>query len=597
MMQRRTTAAATDGRTRTLVLAACVTFCAGGLASQVVVDGHTAVSLNGQEEISSNLFGITAFEGFPRMISDRDYRARVAALRPGCFRFPGCVSWFAPGKYDPSWYDSADAARIFEQTLLHGARYPFGRFVRVVRQMGAESMVSLGAPPDYFRYEKTKNPADFDRWAEYCAAFVGLWKRFDPALRLVQIWNEPNASWYKDPRVSDHGKGTSMLHIEMANKVATAIKKRFPDVLVGGPVLCWPPGWPAGQKGKRPWYTWSDWTLPWLEHTKETVDFFDFHDYYAKPAELAVQTEMLFNAALRIQGRRLPIWITESNARLGAVEPEKMWQERVLPYERVLLNCFIPQADKVAGNLYHDLSARRHSLWAGPHHLLWVLRDLRGLRIVADSDDLSLTAYATVEEDRTTIVLFNDSDQTKDVSLKVGMPCGWWTGPLIRSIGGKPDGSCDRITLEHKIERVANHRAGGTIALPPYATASISFHMDRFARPRKVRRITEYFGDRTLQFIKDEPVRVAIDVPEGRPAKAQLRIGLLGPEGDDSLAVRLNGQSLAMAPVALQDLPLDPAKLTRSNRLEVHVSKPTSNHRLALGFASVVLEETVQRSN
>ena len=568
----------------------CAVFGVEASAAQVVVDANTAVSLGGQEEISSNLFGLTAFEGFPGLVSNRDRRGEVAAMRPGCFRFPGPVSWFAPKDYDPSWYDGPDAARAFERTLLHGARYPLGRFLPVVRQMGAEPMVSLGSPPPYLRYEETPNPSDFDRWAETCAAFVGLWRKFDPGLRLVQIWNEPNASWYKDPRVRDHGKGTSMFHIEMANKVARAVKKRFPDILIGGPVLCWPPGWPPAQKGKPPWYTWHEWTLPWLEHTKDTVDFFDFHDYYAKPEELTVQVEMLFNAALGIQGRRLPIWITESNAGLGSMPAEKMWRDRVLAYERVLLRCFLPQADKIAGNLYHDLSARAHSLWAGPYHLFWLLRDLRGTRVVADSDDADVVAFATVEEDRTTIVLFNDSDEAEDVELKLGMPCGWWTGPAARGIGEGADGQCTRIPIEHKIERVANHAAAGPVSLPPWATASISFHMDRFGAPSRTRRIDEYFGDRTVESITDKPVAVTIDVPEVQGTQASLRIGLLGPEEGDQLAARLNGAHLAIAAVPLQEIVLGDGQIGRSNKLEIHLGAPTGNAKLALGFASIVVQ-------
>lgn len=573
----------------------CAILAVESRAASVVVDVATAVSLNGHEEISSNLFGITAFEGFPSVVADRDRRGEVAALRPGCFRFPGSLSWFAPKDYDPGWYGSPDAVRAFEQTLLHGARYPLGRFLPIVRQMDAEPMISLGSPPAYLRYEETPNPSDFDRWAETCAAFVGLWREFDPHLRLVQVWNEPNANWYKDPRVSDHGKGTSMLHIEMANKVATAIKSRFPDILVGGPVLCWPPGWPPAQKGKPPWYTWHEWTLPWLEHTKDTIDFFDFHDYYAQPAELTVQVEMLVNAALRIQGRRLPVWITESNAGLGSMPAERMWRDRVLPYERVLLRCFLPQADKIAGNLYHDLSARAHSLWAGPHHLLWILRDLRGTRVVADCDDADVVSYATVEDDRATIILFNDSEETKDVGLKVGMPCGWWTGPAIRAIGEGADGRCARIPIEHEIERVANHNAGGAVSLPPYATVSISFRMDRFSVPKRLRRIDEHFGDRTVELIRDEPIVVAIDLSAEEVTQASLRIGLLGPEDGDRIAARLNGNPLAVKPVPLQDIVVQEGQLQRTNRLEVYLEAPTENAKLALGFASIVLRSTRAR--
>ena len=63
-------------------------------------------------------------------------------------------------------------------------------------------------------------------WAEYCAGFVALWRKSDPQLKRVQIWNEPNASWFLDKRLSQETSAAG-LHIEMANKVARAIKARI----------------------------------------------------------------------------------------------------------------------------------------------------------------------------------------------------------------------------------------------------------------------------------------------------------------------------------------------------------------------------------
>ena len=160
---------------------------------------------------------------------------------------------------------------------------------------------------------------------------------------------------------------------------------------------------------------------------------------------------------------------------------------------------------------------------------------------------------------------------------------------MVRGIGEGGDGKCTRMTIEHKIERVMNHHAGGTVSLPPYVTASISFHADRFLAPDKVRRLDEHFGDRTLQFIKDKPVTTTIDLSELGEANTSLRIGLLGPEEGDVLAAKLNGESLTLAPVPLQEIPLDPGKLNTSNQLEVSLAKPTGNAKLALGFAAIVV--------
>jgi hypothetical protein len=469
--------------------------------------------------------------------------------------------------------------------------------------MGAEPMCSLGDPPPYLTEPGTRNPSDFDKWAAYCAGYVGLWRKHDPDFRLVQIWNEPNASWFRDQRTGHGGPSDSDLFITMANKVAGALKQRFPGLLIGGPVLCWPPAWPPDQRGQRPWYTWNNWTIPWLKGTRDTVDFFDFHVYDIAPAELAVQTEMLENEARLVQNRRLPIRITESNYTLKpdqATDPKAIWADRILPYERYLLHGILPETDKIDGNLYHDLHAKQWALLpdgaddpSPVYWLFWVLRDLRGVRVAADSGDPAVVSYASLEDDRVTVVLFNDSDKAREVPLSVSMPCGYWTGPDVRAIGQGPDSTCQRLIVQTSLSRKGKV-ADGTVALPAHATASLSFRMDTFPTPAVTRSSREYFGDATLQLLAGQQRAVVdIDVPDA-PAGVRfwLRVGLLGPAGDEALAARWNGADLPIAATTLQDLPLEDESVKPHNHLDVWLSKPSDNTKLALGFASVVVETT-----
>jgi hypothetical protein len=571
-------------------------------AGAVTVDANTAVVLDQQQEISSRLFGVTAFEGFPSVIADRDYRARLAVLRPGCIRLPGSVAWCAPAQYDPKWYETPAADWEFSQVLLFGSRYPIGRFLPVVRELGAEPMCSLGNPPAYLQQKDTANPAnpsDFDRWAEMCAGYVGLWRKHDPKLRLVQVWNEPNSSWFRDPRTRHGGPSPAELHVQMANKVACAIKARFPDILVGGPVLCWPPAWPPHQKDMQPWYTWDIWTIPWLRGTRDTIDFFDFHVYNVTPEDLAVQLEMLESAARKIQGRHLPVWITEHNNMLSPEarnDPKALWNGRILPYERRLLRAILPQADKVEGNLYHDLHASGYTLLPRGaddpdpmYWLFWVLRDLRGWRVAVENPDPDVLAFAAIEDDRVTIVLFNDSAAVKDVPLKVTMPCTYCTGPIVRAIGEGPDGGCQRLQLGAAL-KCNGGNADGSISLPAHATASVSFLMNTFGTPRATRTVQELFGDAT-KLMLDARAIVNIDVPElPDGVHTRLRLGLLGPAGDESICVSWNGRELPAKATALQDLPLDRADVKPHNCVEVWCRQPSGNPCLALAFASVVVE-------
>jgi hypothetical protein len=569
----------------------------------VTVDAATNVVLDDQPRIGASLFGITAFEGGPAMVADRDYWTRVAALRPGCIRYAGNLAWVL-GKEprDPDYFATPAAHNAFNQALLFGSRYPTGRFLPLTRQLGAEPMCSLGGVPAWLQYEKTRNPADFDRWAALCAGYVGLWREADPDFRLVQIWNEPNASWFRDPRASDKGNDAANLHIQMANKVARAIKQAYPDMLVGGPVLCWAPGWPPNQKGKRPWYTWNDWTLPWLKGTKDTIDFFDFHVYSISPDDFVVQTEMLANAAERLQGRRLPVWITESNCNLKKEELNDgaaIWEHRIVPYARFLLQGIVPQADKIHGNLYHDLHARRHTLLPhGPddpdpaYWLLWVLRDLRGLRLRVDTGVPDVIATATMEDDRVTVVLLNDSDEAREIPLTVNMPCGYWTGPSVRLMQRGDSGTAEPSRARLKFQRQGG-TASGSVALGPHAIASVNFRMDRFGTPRRTIRLREHFGDRNVAFLKaDAPTEATIALPAERPGTWHLRLGLLGPDGSESLRLVLNGKTIPIQATALQELPVDSGLLKEANRMSLTLDQPTENPKLALGFVSLVQATT-----
>jgi hypothetical protein len=344
------------------------------------------------------------------------------------------------------------------------------------------------------------------------------------------------------------------------------------------------------------------WTVPWLEGTKDTIDFFDFHVYSISAQDFAVQSEMLVNASERIQGRRLPIWITESNYNLKKEELNDgaaIWERRIVPYARFLLQGILPQADKIHGNLYHDLHARRHTLLPRgaedpdpAYWLLWVLRDLRGLRIKVDTGVENVIAAATMEEDRVTVILMNDSEETRDIPLTVSMPCGYWTGPTVRLMQRGDSGTAEPSRPRLKFERQGG-KAIGTVPLGPHAIASVDFRMDRFGKPRRVVRVREHFGNQNVAFLKtDSPVEATISLPKDRTGDWQLRLGLLGPEGDEPILLTINGKSVPAQPTALQELAIAGDFLKEQNTVSLALAKPVENPKLALGFVSLVQTTT-----
>ena len=65
-----------------------VGFCPATAGTRVVVDASCGYVVGEQAAISGRMFGVTAFEGFPNVVWDADYRGKLAALRPGALRFP-----------------------------------------------------------------------------------------------------------------------------------------------------------------------------------------------------------------------------------------------------------------------------------------------------------------------------------------------------------------------------------------------------------------------------------------------------------------------------------------------------------------------------
>ena len=123
---------------------------------------------------------------------------------------------------------------------------------------------------------------------------------------------------------------------------------------------------------------------------------------------------------------------------------------------------------------------------------------------------------------------------------------------------------------------------------------SISLRMDQFGRPGFRRTIREYFGNRTFQFLKrGETINIAIPTPERKtpPGKIALRVGLLGPDGRETFAARLNGHELPLRAAVLQEIPWDAQRLRRENQFQMMLKSRDSNDKLAIAFVAIVVQD------
>jgi hypothetical protein len=534
----------------------------------VAVDATTNLVLGDEAAVAGTLFGVTAFEGFTAVIGDADLRAKVAAAEFGAYRFPAPADWFAPQGAKPEWFDTSDAARVLEETLLYGARYPLARFLRMCRGLGAEPMMQLGVGDKLVKADEAGVPLDFQQWSDWAVALTGAMKRADPALRLVQVWNEPNASWWKSAaRFKDVPGGYAGGHDQLFNLAARAIKKKFPDMQVVGPVLCWPPTWPPHQQYKQPWYTWDEFTLPFLRDTAETADFFDFHSYGVDGDNVQTQIEVVAAASERMNGKRLRTWITESGFELPEAEwgTPAEWMKRAIPYERFLWG-LLGQTDKCAGNMAHDLHAKAFAVAPAADDLrpeywvFWIFRDLRGTRLAATSEAEEVKVAATTREDAVTVVCFNDSAEARSVKLQVAIPAGWWTGPEVRALVPAGDGKTFRAgTVEVKAAHNPNE-ATLEFEMPALATVSIILRPDHYLQPARKVVVREAFARPEMVDISKagQARKVALSLPAALSEAAQprLRVGLLGATEKCKVTAKLGGKAYVLAPKAWQEVPI-----------------------------------------
>jgi len=210
--------------------------------------------------------------------------------------------------------------------------------------------------------------------------------------------------------------------------------------MIGGPVLCWPPSFPAAQKGQSSWYTWKQWAEPLIEIAGEELDFFDFHLYSAKTPALGLEEVQTVGNAMWLKTRqRKPVLITEYGAYLKDEDmrsAERVWDLRVVPWQSQLMDFLDFQPDRVLSLQPHDLFAQaggnfrfmksndpddQFSLYKLYH--LWSV--LSGRRMLATSSDPSVRVFASTKVNDLTgqahfsVVAVNTSDEAKNVSLRL----------------------------------------------------------------------------------------------------------------------------------------------------------------------------------
>lgn len=591
------------------------------MRTQVIVDVQKGYRINGHEQIQDADFGVTAYQGATRPVTPTG-AAIIRQAGISVIGFPGVIKWCAPAEKPADgaagierWYKSDEARQIIRDRPLNGDRYEYGRILPACRAGGVEPMVYLLGGPDWILGPE-EFPNDEKLYAALVTSYVGLLREFDPHLRLFHLDNEPNAHWWK---ISKDGKDYGHLF----QIVAKALHEKFPDISIGGPVLLWPPAFPPNQPGQPNWYTWPQWTAPFLDSEGGQSDFFDFHHYDSKSREdrsefigAALEEVNLICNEMTRRGKPRPVAITECGMALTEddwKDPTRHWRRRTFPWAHYLI-ALLDRPDKVRTVQIHDMSAiagewykfladdndgfnmsksiNPQKLKTQPptYWLYWLMRHTRGTRLVA-SEGRDLTVFATRRKtsagDEAAVFLINDKNIAQSVEVKLS---GTATPPVAQ---------WDRLYLNDANAVVHDTGNGDTVSIPPGSLAAVYAPIPVSTPLKTERERLEILGDAVLQEFPptNNAVVVPINLPETSLKGADnvsVYVGVQGNETKDEIEMILDDKTYPLkGGVFFQKLPLQGIPAPGKKDVRFVLKHREGDHRLRISTVSFVIERTL----
>ena len=158
-------------------------------------------------------------------------------------------------------------------------------YINAVRKTGAEPIYRLGESIEHTSVKRYVHPpADMEKWSAVCLGIIrhyneGWANGFHHNIRYWEIWNEPEnrpTMW----------SGSDDDYLRLYRTAATAIKKQFPDLKVGGPALGSSGSFVKGEF--RPTH-FVERFLTMCRKENVPLNFFSWHCYTADASELSAR--------------------------------------------------------------------------------------------------------------------------------------------------------------------------------------------------------------------------------------------------------------------------------------------------------------------
>lgn len=174
-------------------------------------------------------------------------------------------------------------------------------FEATLDRMGIERLSLLCYNVDWLRSDNPDDPIrDKDEWAEFAAAVVetynGRGANYRPALRYVEVWNEPNMAQFYT--------GTMESYFDLFTRTANRLHRDYPGVLVGGPALTHAPDC-------KP----REWMEAFLRACGSRADYISYHPYGESVEKIIADIRHWVGEFRKIPGKEQgKVMLTETDA-------------------------------------------------------------------------------------------------------------------------------------------------------------------------------------------------------------------------------------------------------------------------------------------